>query len=421
MTRVGACRGPRARLLLAIVAAAGAIGGCDGDSLELSVDLRTDLVAGVEFATVRTEHAPAPLAEDAPAPDTIDFAPPLRIDLVSARRVADFAAVDAGPAVVRVTLLSAFGEPVARRSVNLVIERSRVITVEVTRDCRGVSCPGAGGDPLLTTCLRGMCIDPRCTRETPEQCPPPECDSDGACSTDVACTEGVCSDDGTCFAREDSSLCGAGEVCDVEEGCVPAVEPDAGTEPPDAASADSAPPPPVDAGPRETETACGDGADNDGDGATDCDDMDCAGRGCGANGRECRGGSCVCPGGSPPETTCGDGVDGDCDGDRDCADSDCAARLCGGTNDRCCARACVDIRTSRAHCGGCGLACASGYDCVIADGNPTCDCGGSNSECHGGVGWVCSTTYGVCGCETDSACADGQSCIVRTGPNYCTY
>ena len=55
------------------------------------------------------------------------------------------------------------------------------------------------------------------------------------------------------------------------------------------------------------ETNCGDGIDDDLDGATDCADSDCAAA------PECN-----------PEPDCGNGVDDDLDGATDCADSDCA-------------------------------------------------------------------------------------------------
>ncbi len=55
---------------------------------------------------------------------------------------------------------------------------------------------------------------------------------------------------------------------------------------------------------------CDDGADNDGDGDTDCDDSDCAD-------------DAACP---QPEV-CGDGVDNDGDGDIDCLDADCEGNI----------------------------------------------------------------------------------------------
>lgn len=51
----------------------------------------------------------------------------------------------------------------------------------------------------------------------------------------------------------------------------------------------------------ETETACGDGADDDCDGDLDCRDPDCAGVTCGDDGATCVSGGCVCDGCSLPE------------------------------------------------------------------------------------------------------------------------
>ena len=77
---------------------------------------------------------------------------------------------------------------------------------------------------------------------------------------------------------------------------------------------------------------CNNAADDDGDGDPDCEDSECPdGTSCGANGRECSGDSCDCPGGST-ETLCSDSIDNDCDGATDCNDSDCTASctsLCG--------------------------------------------------------------------------------------------
>ena len=55
--------------------------------------------------------------------------------------------------------------------------------------------------------------------------------------------------------------------------------------------------------------SCANGADDDGDGATDCDDADCE-----------SDPACV-----PPDEDCGNGLDDDEDGATDCEDADCAA------------------------------------------------------------------------------------------------
>jgi len=60
---------------------------------------------------------------------------------------------------------------------------------------------------------------------------------------------------------------------------------------------------------------CDDGDDNDGDGDVDCDDSDC-------------NGDPACDTAPSSETDCADQVDNDEDGDVDCADSDCAGPGC---------------------------------------------------------------------------------------------
>ncbi len=70
------------------------------------------------------------------------------------------------------------------------------------------------------------------------------------------------------------------------------------------------------------ESACDDGVDEDEDGATDCDDEDCVGATrpcegpCGMGVERCLAGGAWggCEGGDGGEEVCGDGIDQDCDG-----------------------------------------------------------------------------------------------------------
>lgn len=64
--------------------------------------------------------------------------------------------------------------------------------------------------------------------------------------------------------------------------------------------------------PPTSESECADGVDNDGDGQSDCLDMDCNGN------SACY--TCVSTGGE----SCGNGFDDDCDGATDCGDGDCS-------------------------------------------------------------------------------------------------
>ncbi|RLB46954.1 MAG: hypothetical protein DRJ42_26480, partial [Deltaproteobacteria bacterium] len=94
------------------------------------------------------------------------------------------------------------------------------VTVLMTRDCRGVACPGAGDDPLEAACLGGRCVDERCTPETPEFCPAPECGTSAECTDMISdCADRVC-EDGTCFVSTDAAICiPPNNYCDPTAGC----------------------------------------------------------------------------------------------------------------------------------------------------------------------------------------------------------
>lgn len=83
------------------------------------------------------------------------------------------------------------------------------------------------------------------------------------------------------------------------------------------------------------EAACGDGRDDNGDGAADCADPDCDQKACNADGVAgmCQGVTCVVPvcESAVPESgaaACSDGADNNCDGRVDCADTACDGAPC---------------------------------------------------------------------------------------------
>jgi hypothetical protein len=269
----------------------------------------------------------------------------------------------------------------------------------------------------------------------------------GACATAAGCIDGavLCGDpaanDAICDGIDDDcdgaadedwtpAPCGVG-ACERLSTCTAGVE-------------DCAPGAPVD-------ELCN-GADDDCDGAAGCADPDCDGRSC-DDGNTCTHtdtcGALACAGTtiSCPSDAC---ATRSCNGTSSCtatyhsgaactADSSSCTRdvcnatggcthpaladgtSCGTTWQKCCGGACVNISTDEGHCAGCGLTCYTGYSCTIYSGWPTCDCGAANIQCHGGSGQLCSTTYGVCACTSSSGCATGQTCVTRSGPNYCTY
>ncbi len=453
----------RMRALAALLVCAA---GCDS-GIELSVDLKTDLRPGTELAAVRTELGTMPIATatvGAPV-QSVRATASASDDFVSGRRIAEFADLQRGTWYARVSLLDARDAVLVSRDVTLHIDASYATTVVVTRDCRGFTCPIAGGDPTLTACVGGRCIDPRCTPLTPEFCGDPVCTTDRVCTTAVACARPRCVER-ECFDVLDDALCAPGEHCDATRGCVSGGDagptPDGGRA--DAGRADAGGPPPGDAGPTcpAHETACTDGRDEDCDGQTDCADSDCNGVAC-DDGNACthtdRCAASACAG---TAITCTSDacVTRTCNGSASCtvsnagAGAPCAADLnpctadqCDGAGNcvapgvpdgsmvfggayvnRCCGGVPVDISTDDGNCGGCGIHC-DGRGCAILPGTffPGCPCAVSNAQCQASMG-PDATCYNrgsdadwYCNCQVDGDCAPGQVCAVVSGHNYCMY
>lgn len=206
--------------------------GCDSEeSPSLSIDLRTDLVAQVEFDTVR-------VVLDGARQDTNVDADTPWIDAV---RVARFEDLSMGTQSLELQLLRD-GEVLIRRPTSVqVLSGINVVTIVVTRSCLSVRCPGA--DPAQTACLGGQCVDPGCSPENPELCAEPECDVANTCASMADCAVARCIS-GVCAYASQVGACGDGSSCIPEEGCrvddpvVPdASMPDAGT--PDASMPDA--------------------------------------------------------------------------------------------------------------------------------------------------------------------------------------
>ncbi len=249
--------------------------------------------------------------------------------------------------------------------------------------CAATTCSAHDGDPCTspTTCdeTEGACTGCGTSDDCPEPIDGPwsacgafsdGCDESGTSTrtvTTFACTGGVCvgsdaPEEGACTRSTEGAGCGlAGATC-MGAICTCPFGP--------------------------FESLCGEGIDQDCDGAIDCADSDCAGLACSLTGRVCASSSCACPGGAT-ETACGGGVDDDCDGAADCADTDCAGASCGPG------------RT----CAGTGCGCAGGMaETLCGDGldddcDAIIDC--ADGDCDGlscgGAGQVCDS--GACTCE----------------------
>lgn len=183
------------------------------------MDLRTDLVAGVEFFAVRTE-----LVGERSALETAALRGQSFLD---GRRVVEFEGLEPGRRTVRVVLLDADGGLLAEQRVPFEHIADQGITVLVTRDCVNVTCPGSGDAPGLEACLGAMCVTPECAGPDAIGCPAPACTGDSDCAA-ADCASGRCVR-GVCLAEADDSACASGERCDPDVGCVEDMPPmDAG-------------------------------------------------------------------------------------------------------------------------------------------------------------------------------------------------
>ncbi|MGE0791053.1 MAG: RCC1 domain-containing protein [Sandaracinaceae bacterium] len=203
------------RCIVGLVGAAIAI-GCASPGAVI-VDLRTDVVPRFEAASARIELLDA---EESVVLRTIDHPLDAAYDYVAGARVAELLAVDAGSYTLRATLRMADGEIVVGRRIRIDVRGALAVTVVLTRDCVGVTCPAADGAARSTECMGAVCVDPGCSPETPELCPAPTCTSDAECAAGAACATGRCAD-GVCLYESASSSCAPTEWCDPDAGCVP--------------------------------------------------------------------------------------------------------------------------------------------------------------------------------------------------------
>lgn len=128
-------------------------GSCSSSRTTLAIDLKTDLVPGPEFARVATHFDSERVAmRDVSFDD----------DFFRGLRVAELTDLAPGNHLLRVELLDQSGSVVLDRTATLQLDRDRVLTFLMTRDCRGVVCQG-GEDSVNTTCIGGVCASPRCT------------------------------------------------------------------------------------------------------------------------------------------------------------------------------------------------------------------------------------------------------------------
>ncbi len=376
-------------------------GSCT-ESTALVIDLKTDFVPGVEFTGVRAGVRDG-------ASDTMLATAGL--DYLTGQRVAELAGLAAGDVTVFVELLDFRGAIVAERAALVRFQGNDAVVIVISRDCRGVTCPGASDDPALAACLGGRCVDPRCLEAgaDPARCGLAECATDGECAPAAACASGRCVS-GVCLFDGDDARCDAGLYCNPDLGCVPLPGDgadgglDGGAEdasmPTDAAISLDA------SGCDPTDEAC-DGDDDDCDLAIDED----FGVGAPCDGEDadaCADGVVACDG--PGATRCEDdpgasaetcdGADDDCDGATD--EGFMVGVGCDGADADLCAEGAIE-------CDGAG-----GARCSDATPDNAEPCNGADDDCDGMTDEGCACSAGAtqpCGTDTGECVTGTQRCV----------
>ena len=392
------------------------LGACrSGGEASLVVDVRTDLVPGVEFDGVRT------LASGRSDDRLADGSQPW----FEGVRVAEFGDLSPGELTLTLEVRSA-GEVVVRRPLAVRLVRGvNAVTVAITRSCLNVRCP-TGDDPTATACLGGRCVDPSCTDETLDACfERPLCTSDESCPAAASCAVPRCVA-GSCSYAARPGTCVPSEYCDPEEGCRPRMATDAGLDagimdggtdaglpdmgppdmgppdmgppdmgPPDMGPPDMGPPDmgPPDMGPPDAGCPNNDGCEYGNPSACSCGETCLLATGGGTR--------CRAPGPNGPNERCGPG-DG-CVTGYDCVDPMFTPNRC--------RPAC----TRRAHC-------EAGHACVeTADGmGGTCrrlDCDPVAQDCETREGCYPDVTRSRHICEEEGTLRLGQTC--DTAANKC--
>lgn len=165
------------------------LASCSDSGGELRIDLRTDWVPLQDFVSVRTRPVDTRI-------ESLEQRVDASSDFVIGERIASYEGLSRGQTQFVIELLRDDGSVLAGRPLSVQVARSVGVTVQMTRDCVDVECPLAGDS--LVACVAEMCVDPGCTPETPELCPPAECSEEGCPINDgcrsAACIEGVCFD-----------------------------------------------------------------------------------------------------------------------------------------------------------------------------------------------------------------------------------
>ncbi|MBX3273636.1 MAG: LamG domain-containing protein [Sandaracinaceae bacterium] len=204
-----------------------ALTGCTGTDAGLAVDLRTNYVSQIDFDEVEVRFDDGVVLTQ-PASVSREWFTGVR---VGTREPLD------SPTPLTARLLRG-GVEVAARALVAGGDGARALTVLVSRECGGLSCPSGDDPPQATSCLAGRCVEPTCARGDEASCPPARCRADVECRTPLACAASICFG-GACGARAGSG-CLPEQYCDLDTGeCTARPGIDAGAELSDAGLGDA--------------------------------------------------------------------------------------------------------------------------------------------------------------------------------------
>jgi len=219
-----------------------ALAGCGSSSPgDLTVELHTDYLPGVEFWLVETVVVTAPSGSTVATGDTQIHTANAMNDYTLGVPVAELMGVGEGPILLQVRLYVG-STLVAERPVRVDVGSgmSEVVSVLVSRECGSTSCSPENA------CVGGACVDARCSYQDRGSCEEAVCTDSSTCTEPAAACAMARCDDGLCIQVAREGAC-VGGVCHPDDGCI-------GGEPWDAGGADAGP----------SDAAAGDAATDDG-------------------------------------------------------------------------------------------------------------------------------------------------------------
>ena len=209
---------------------------CGGeDSSSIIVELRTDLVPGIEFDAFELIDGERALEREVGSDE-------IGGDWTASRPMGELE-TEPGTRRMRVRLRRA-GTEIIGRDLTVVVEGRTGVQVVFTRDCTGVSC--AEGE----ACFAGQCVPDGCISGLEPTCGfTPECATDSECIASNMCAPLVCEPPGYCFPARFE--CPDQQYCDETTGCTPLRTSDGGVEDGGGEDASTSDAGPSDAGPRD--------------------------------------------------------------------------------------------------------------------------------------------------------------------------